>query len=143
MTITDENKMNVIGISYFSPLRYKIYIEIQYYTITNCTSHSSVLISFKPCLIVFLIVVKMFSWFWIWFQFFSYIFITIFNILATSSNQKKKSWKSLQYGSTLSRNYWCASNPTRRSFLESTLCWLFRCVNILYNVSGRKPLSIL
>lgn len=51
MTITDENRMNVIGISYFSPLRYKIYIEIWYYTITNCTFHSSVLISFKPCLI--------------------------------------------------------------------------------------------
>lgn len=28
MTITDENKMNVIGIVIFSPLRYKIYIEI-------------------------------------------------------------------------------------------------------------------
>lgn len=40
MTITDENNMNVTGIS-FSPLRYKIYIEISYYTITNCTSHNS------------------------------------------------------------------------------------------------------
>lgn len=34
MTVTDENNMNVTGIS-FSPLRYKIYIEISYYTITN------------------------------------------------------------------------------------------------------------
>lgn len=31
----------------------------------------------------------MFSWFWIWFQFFSYIFMSTFNILATSSNQKR------------------------------------------------------
>lgn len=40
MTVTDENNMNVTGIS-FSPLRYKIYIEISYYTITNCTSRNS------------------------------------------------------------------------------------------------------
>lgn len=40
MTITDENSINITGIS-FSPLRYKIYIEISYYTITNCTSHNS------------------------------------------------------------------------------------------------------
>lgn len=63
----------------------------------------------------------MFSWFWIWFQFFSYIFMSIFNILVTSSNQKRI-LGNLCYNSTFSRNYWCASNPKRCSFPESTFC---------------------
>lgn len=108
MTITDENRMNVIGINYFSPLRFKIFLKIWYCTITNCTSHNSdflwtlihiVLIFFwKMFLILNLVPVLL-----------TYFFIPLFNLLTTTSHQKQKACNCLQCGIMFGGKYWCAS----------------------------------